>query len=495
MSINLLTERLVRESLVSVQCTQVTADHHSVANLYSDDQRLRQQGFRTENFVRPPVDIIINCRGFAVNLRELEIGLRVGQNKCHSLEVWSLYGSSAATTAVASGHKSQDFQLIGRQFNCNDFDVLCLRNVSFRPNNVLNGRLPDKCSPDNCPNRLSSVKSETLKCFKNCFNIQSLKIRILRTFNSTVPCLSFVNIMCQPVRQTDPEILSKLRTIFTTQNSGQNVPKTVSFYNSGEDQTSSSETKSSSTSVSNNNNNNNCDPISRKRRLDWLASQRLDSQSTASIPEEFIDCITNEIMIDPVLLPSGHSIDKTTLERYLAEEAKWCRRPSDPFTQLVFTGDRHPKPNYILKQRIDEFLSQLSEQSVISDDRLEPSTKRRIVGYNCVNNRNKLISSKLVATDVGISNTTNISDKLESNSSIVSNVLQQISCHQKCIVCNVDHWSADKSIDIYKLLCCHLICGPELRSKVAESTDKMIECNDCKCLMKTNEILKVNRFS
>lgn len=63
-------------------------------------------------------------------------------------------------------------------------------------------------------------------------------------------------------------------------------------------------------------------------------------------------------MLLPMLLPSGVSVDSTTLEEYRKREAGWGRPPSDPFTGVPFTSTSQPLPNPQLKSRIDHFLLQ-----------------------------------------------------------------------------------------------------------------------------------------
>nr|XP_020449627.1 RING finger protein 37 isoform X2 [Monopterus albus] len=77
-----------------------------------------------------------------------------------------------------------------------------------------------------------------------------------------------------------------------------------------------------------------------------------------STPEEFLDPITQEVMTLPMLLPSGVSLDNTTLEEYHKREATWGRPPNDPFTGVPFTSTSQPLPNPQLKTRIDRFLLQ-----------------------------------------------------------------------------------------------------------------------------------------
>lgn len=77
-----------------------------------------------------------------------------------------------------------------------------------------------------------------------------------------------------------------------------------------------------------------------------------------TIPEEFLDPITQEVMLLPMLLPSGVSVDNTTLEEHQKREATWGRAPNDPFTGVPFTSSSQPLPNPQLKGRIDQFLLQ-----------------------------------------------------------------------------------------------------------------------------------------
>ncbi len=63
-------------------------------------------------------------------------------------------------------------------------------------------------------------------------------------------------------------------------------------------------------------------------------------------------------MLLPMLLPSGVSVDNTTLEEHQKREATWGRPPNDPFTGVPFTSTSQPLPNPQLKSRIDHFLLQ-----------------------------------------------------------------------------------------------------------------------------------------
>ena len=83
-----------------------------------------------------------------------------------------------------------------------------------------------------------------------------------------------------------------------------------------------------------------------------------DKFDISEVPEEFIDPITFQLMAVPMLLPSGNSIDRSTLDRFINEESKYGRLPSDPFTSMVFRENHQPIPNTSLKSRIDKYVLQ-----------------------------------------------------------------------------------------------------------------------------------------
>lgn len=86
------------------------------------------------------------------------------------------------------------------------------------------------------------------------------------------------------------------------------------------------------------------------------ANPSLDVAMDNAIPEAFLDAITFEIMALPMVLPSGKTIDNTTLLKHTEHEENWGRAASDPFTGQTFTESRKPVLNAHLKAQIDAFL-------------------------------------------------------------------------------------------------------------------------------------------
>ncbi|CAG2123134.1 unnamed protein product, partial [Medioppia subpectinata] len=178
---------------------------------------------------------------------------------------------------IYSATDSQDYRLIARQYDCRPFDALSLKNVCFRLNSTLSALKSTSSSStiqrrDNCPpEKRDTTRLQTVKCFKNCFQLNAIKIKILRTANSSVPCLSYLNIWCQPIGQTDPQILRQIVDIISKQNA-KNSSKRFNFYNSGEE--SNDETINES-------------HLNSKRKFDSIDSQKPEDEFP--IPDEFID--------------------------------------------------------------------------------------------------------------------------------------------------------------------------------------------------------------
>jgi len=72
-------------------------------------------------------------------------------------------------------------------------------------------------------------------------------------------------------------------------------------------------------------------------------------------PDEFLDPLMATLMEDPVILPSGHSIDRAVIARHLLND------PTDPFSRQPLTAEQL-KPNDELRRQIKEWKSKRLEQ-------------------------------------------------------------------------------------------------------------------------------------
>jgi ubiquitin conjugation factor E4 B len=76
-----------------------------------------------------------------------------------------------------------------------------------------------------------------------------------------------------------------------------------------------------------------------------------DEALLADAPDEFLDEIMSTFMMDPVILPSGHYVDRPTITQHLLND------PIDPFNREAMTID-DIKPATELKAKIDEWLEE-----------------------------------------------------------------------------------------------------------------------------------------
>lgn len=136
------------------------------------------------------------------------------------------------------------------------------------------------------------------------------------------------------------------------------------------------------------------------------------------IPEEYLDSITYEIMLIPMILPSGKMVDQSTLDR--------LNNGMDPFTGLLFKNDRKPILNHSIKLQIDAFLLKNCENDEIK--KIPRITGKRLrKSEDSDNKRLKNCSSGTYTQN---------------------NVFENI---KNCIKCK-------HNLNLYQINCSHIIC-------------------------------------
>ncbi|RWS26679.1 RING finger protein 37-like isoform X2 [Leptotrombidium deliense] len=359
MEINFCDKRL----RTSVTSNKVSADGCEAQNLLTNSF----DGFRVEYFVKPPIDVVFSFN-FPIDIQKVVCELKVGERR-----------TSAVQFFLAD--ESRDFKLCG-YFETTK-NAVCLINTRFRPNSQ-NCTLSVKECSKNCDLWYVPRKHEKLFVKVNHF-----KIRLLKAENSGICVLKHVKICGQPNISVinDDNVVSLLSALRT--------PSTTVLDSSVKNDTTY------------------------KRKDIGDAGSTSASKRKVDIPSEFVDPITNEMMVIPMILPSGNTIDKSTLEKYIKNEASWGRPPNDPFTNKTFNKNMEPVPNTALKVRIDTFLTE--SHSSLTQEELPNS---RIVGgyYR---------SSKVIEDQ------------------------HVVVIDQKCISCICEHTRDEIQ---YRLPCGHLIC-------------------------------------
>lgn len=281
--------------------------------------------------------------------------------------------------------------------------------------------------------------------FRSFINTDTIRIRILKS-NGTIPCLARLEIWGNISRSCSHETT---RTIHRLMNRSKslcvNVPENATI--------------------------------------------RTDSKPF-EIPDDFKDALTYELMAIPMTLPSGHTIDQSTLEKCLATDASCGRHGSDPFTGLKYIENRKPILNVALKTRIDMYLIKNSNVPEIS-------TVKRTLGkrtdYQTLSSRSSTgpvqnyfditnVSKKIKLTYDSRNN--NLDDALKealnsegfvrfTDESRLGNEIRNVS---KCVIC-------DQGENLYKLPCGHLYCRNCSLTIKNES-----RCKDCNIEFFRNDI-------
>ncbi|KAJ1887935.1 hypothetical protein LPJ66_008838 [Kickxella alabastrina] len=91
-----------------------------------------------------------------------------------------------------------------------------------------------------------------------------------------------------------------------------------------------------------------CNVAEHKQADHKQADHRVVGSSLGECPGEFIDFITQNIMVDPVVLPGGARCDRSTIRRHLGTVQ------TDPFTGLPMEYGQ-AKPDLALQQRIQRW--------------------------------------------------------------------------------------------------------------------------------------------
>lgn len=369
----------------TVHCNKLCADSYDVTNLVSEDPVLRRRGFKLEYFLRPPVQVTLKF-GFQVEIYRVDVELwpwgmdhgqarkmleistssdhgpiknlsqrghqsfqprhdtattkdestrpseRVrGGKSCRSNgNQWSLqaqqWGEDApaasrrttseftSRTSTQPGDPEPEFKLVGR---C---DLREEAKISFVRSNFSPSPLFPSSPPPPPP---AGCRQEEL-WRRGPFSLGAVtQLRLTVPFASAASALGLKTLAVwgQPARCCPPEEAEK---IWRAHKASLRQPPRPTLL---------------------------VPPAS-------PAEPQLDAASDTSIPEEFLDPITQEVMLLPMLLPSGVSVDNTTLEEHQKREATWGRAPNDPFTGVPFTSSSQPLPNPQLKGRIDQFLLQ-----------------------------------------------------------------------------------------------------------------------------------------
>lgn len=321
--------------------TTVTSDKVSRDGFEASCLVTGSRGYLGESFIRTPVNITLT---FACNvdIHMVLIEGAVGAQKATSFELFTLHDNRTIEKLQVQEAKPNDCQLykpVAKAFT-KDQTTFCFKNNMFRPRPPFSNLAP---MPGRC---YENAAVGEMRCYatKYLSSVCSLIVKIARTAQGCVPCLGWIEVWGQPALSTKASVINEVLELYHS------IMKPAPR---------SDKTKSSDPNV----------PRSSEgsQKHDW------DKFDNLAIPEEFLDPITQEVMTLPMLLPSGHNVDQTTLDRHQREEAQWGRNPSDPFTGVLFSRGSQPILNASLKVRIDHFLLKHGSELKLNRATLTPS--------------------------------------------------------------------------------------------------------------------------
>jgi len=361
-NINLASDKLG----TTVCCDSVSNEDYPCQNLLKDCDK----GFMVEYFIRPPVSVTVHLP-FPVILSSISWSTSVGSQSC------SLHEVSTSTTTALNGRactsascklSSDNFWKVGRGIGEKG-------TISFF-------------------NRRVVVTQDGLRlgCIDNrdaLTGVTAVRVTILRTERNTVPCIR--NLRIFGVSTGRPELAHlEQELIRKSHQQGRDKGSTFNYFG-GEDSGSSQSTEVVTVTDA------------------GVSNRQLKDQEP---PAEFLDSITHCLMQLPMTLPSGHLVDRSTLDKCQDSFAAWGGQPRDPFTGKLFSEKVKPVFNAGLKSRIDSFLLNsenrdsfrstgrtLGSAQIIQEFLQNKGKKRRLPSYdeNIRDSSDKVI--KLDSTD------------------------------------------------------------------------------------------------
>ncbi|CAK8684268.1 unnamed protein product [Clavelina lepadiformis] len=319
MALNFCTSPL--QPRISSSC--LCADEHGPENLIESAEKRLTKGFQAERFTRTPAFIVVQFP-VSVELQKICLKPYIGQQCAKVIQIYVLQHSKNLKEVEMIPENAINYK-VGQV--CLDLPTqVCFNNQYYKEDN----KMP--ISPQMCKDNVVTNLRGRL------YNIIAVKIGIMTMLKGTIPSVSQLSIWGKPSGTCDrnkaQEFISKWMKFKNVENAARH-----SFYNAS---------ASSSTTL--------CDNQS-ENVTDFTAGKKAEkSKADNNVPAEFLDSILFTVMENPVLLPSGHTVDQRTLDKHIQTQAEWGRLPSDPFTGILFNEKCKPVSNVFLKLKLDQYL-------------------------------------------------------------------------------------------------------------------------------------------
>ena len=309
-----------------IKTDKVSFDGYEVTNLLSSDLALKNKGFLSDHFIKPPVNITVQ---FPCNISIYRIVVDPVIGRQQSCDIKLFTGTKTVSTSWLYGNDdsssvSCDGLLLNNIGSVTTKDplVICFQNSFFRERNLW--------QIDNLSDSYQYPIRTQLRGRKpgSLCNASHLNICVTRVRSGGSVAIKRLEVWGMPSSMVPIAVQQLLLNTYRK-----------AVYPNEKEQTDT------------------------KNFPDKTLSTTEHAQDVASviedgvhIPDDFIDQITYEVMSVPMLLPCGKNVDQSTVERFVNTEASWGRAPSDPFTGVLFSPGHQAIPNVALKARLDQFL-------------------------------------------------------------------------------------------------------------------------------------------
>lgn len=362
--------------VASIEASCVEADGQEVGNLVSVDLSVRERGFQVERFVRPPIHISL---AFSLPLKVHSLVLQPDLKDEEECRVEVSVGADL-TGAGCSSWPCQKF--------CGFFVVRGSQSYLLLSNKqLLSQAVPDNVLGSHLRPRLARQQITPLPFKSN--NILTNKtaqifISVTRVSSPRPLCIKWLEVWGLPSHACSKEqrkLFDRMRYMCGSESSINSQPSLAAHRLFGADGTSSILVRAESVvketskdpkcvmllSESVNNRvvgdsvvvSSTCHRGVQTRVQCYTNQLRepSDHDTADHTPVQFLDEITCELMTVPMMLPSGHLVDKSTLDRTQQSDLLYSRPPSDPFTGVPFSEHHKAKFCPHLKVEIDQYCS------------------------------------------------------------------------------------------------------------------------------------------
>ena len=291
-----------------VGCTSVTADQYSPSNLIATDLHARSRGLRVEHYIRPPVTITVELH-YPVTVWCVLICLDLPKEAEGRVELFACEGRSGGECRLCSG------PLVGTHGTV--LAARCKIKQEITPEASL--KLADWVVHRSYAGRdlqRQECVEFPLRDIPARRRLRQLQVKITRWAGPkpvTIKWLEVWGILSTTCTKNEKtSFLEKLHASIEVPRNPSLPPRLFEARNIAA--------------------TGHANKLSSKSSPNVAGTSSLAVES--DIPMKFLDELTFEMMALPMLLPSGHCVDKSTLDKLADADAQYGRLPTDPFTGM-----------------------------------------------------------------------------------------------------------------------------------------------------------------